>query len=102
MCEVFHKYFDRLVSAMTSPTAVAAALYSKYLISFTDKNIPSIQGIGVDEKASRLLNAAQTTIGAAPNATEAVRKFCSAVEDQPAMKHVADRIKAELGKTMMQ
>ena len=35
--EVFRAHFDQLVQAMTSPTALIPVLYSKRLISYTDK-----------------------------------------------------------------
>ena len=57
--EVFREHFDQLVRAMgTSPTALIPVLYSKRLISDTDKiNLTSLTGVGNIDKAIRLLTA---------------------------------------------
>ena len=68
--EVFRAHFDQLVRAMgTSPTALIPVLYSKRLISDTDKiNLTTLTGVGNIDKATRLLNAVETTMKAQPRA----------------------------------
>ena len=90
--------FDQLVQAMTCPTALIPVLYSERLISDTDKTrLTSITHIDNIDKATRLLNAVETTMKAAPRAARVVRELCEAVNDQPALRHVADRITTALG-----
>ena len=93
---VFREHFDQLVEAMwTSPTALIPALYSKQLISYTDKiNLTSLSNI---DKAIRLLNAVEATMKAEPRAARVVRELCEAVNDHPALRLVADRITTALG-----
>ena len=96
--EVFRAHFDQLVQAMTSPTALIPVLYSKQLISDTDKtNLTTLTGVGNIDIATRLLNAVETTMKVAPRAARVVRELCEAVNDQPALRHVADRITTALG-----
>ena len=97
--EVFRVHFDQLVTAMgTSPTALIPVLYSKGLISGTDRtNLTTLTGVGNINKATRLLTAVETTMKAEPRAARVVRELCEAVNDQPALRHVADRITAALG-----
>ena len=97
--EVFREHFDQLVRAMgTSPTALIPVLYSKRLISDTDKiNLTSLTGVGNIDKAIRLLTAVETIMKAEPRAARVVRELCEAVNDQPALRHVADRITTALG-----
>ena len=97
--EVFRAHFDQLVMAMvTSPTALIPVLYSKRLISGTDKiNLTTLTGVGNIDKATRLLTAVETTMKAEPRAARVVRELCEAVNDQPALRHVADRITTALG-----
>ena len=97
--EVFRAHFDQLVRAMgTSPTALIPVLYSKRLISDTDKTrLISITHTDNIERAIKLLTAVETTMKAAPRAARVVRELCEAVYDQPALRHVADRITTALG-----
>ena len=97
--EVFRVHFDQLVTAMgTSLTALIPVLYSKGLISGTDRtNLTTLTGVGNINKATRLLTAVETTMKAEPRAARVVRELCEAVNDQPALRHVADRITAALG-----
>ena len=96
--EVFRAHFDQLVRAMTSPTALIPVLYSKGLISDTDK-IEFITLTHTDniKMATKILNAVEIKITAAPIAASVVRELCEAVNDQPALRHVADRITTALG-----
>ena len=93
--EVFRAHFDQLVTAMTNPTALIPVLYTKQLISNTD--MTSLTSITHIDKAIRLLTAVETTMKAAPRAARVVRELCEAVNDQPALRHVADRITTALG-----
>ena len=97
--EMFRAHFGLLVQGMrTSPTALIPVLYSKRLISDTDKiNLTTLTGVGDIDKATRLLNALETTMKAEPRAAQVVKRFCEAVNDQPALRHVADRITTALG-----
>ena len=97
--EVFRAHFDQLVMAMgTNPTALIPVLYSKGLISDTDKiNLTSLTGVGNIDKATMLLNAIEIKIKAEPRAARVVRELCEAVNDQPALRLVADRITTALG-----
>ena len=98
VCEVFRAHFDQLVSAMTSPTALIPVLYSKRLISDTDMiRLTTLTHTDNIDKATRLLTAVQTTMKAAPRAARVVKELCEAVNDQPALRHVADRITTALG-----
>ena len=96
---MFREHFDQLVRAMgTSPTALIPVLYSKGLISDTDKiNLTSLTGVGNIDKATMLLNAIEINMKAEPSAARVVRELCEAVNDQPALRLVADRIKKALG-----
>ena len=96
--EVFRSEFNSLVQAMTSPTALIPVLYSKGLISNNDK-IEFITLTHTDniKMATKILNAVEIKITAAPIAASVVREFCEAVNDQPALRHVADRITTALG-----
>ena len=54
-------------------------------------------GLVISYKATRLLNAVETTIKAVPKAAQVIRVLCEAVNDQPALRHVANRITTALG-----
>ena len=97
--EVFREHFDQLVRAMgTSPTALIPVLYSKRLISEDVKDdLSTLTGVSNNDKAIRLMTAVETTIKAEPRAARLVRELCEAVNDQPALRHVADRITTALG-----
>ena len=96
--EVFRAHFGLLVWAMTSPTALIPVLYSKQLISYTDKiHLTTLTHTDNIDKATRLLNAVETTMKAELRAARVVRELCEAVNDQPALRHVADRITTALG-----
>ena len=96
--EVFRAHFDQLVRAMgTSPTALIPVLYSKRLISDTSRPTSHTHLVLTIRQATRLLNAVETTMKAAPRAARVVRELCEAVNDQPALRHVADRITTALG-----
>ena len=97
--EVFRAHFDQLVRAMgTSPTALIPVLYSKRLISDTDKTrLTRLGNTDKIDKATMLLTAVEITMKAAPRAARVVRELCEAVNDQPALRHVADRITTALG-----
>ena len=99
MYEVFRAHSNQLVMAMgTSPTALIPVLYSKRLINCADKtNLTTLTGVGNIDKATRLLTAVETTMKAEPRAARVVRELCEAVNDQPALRHVADRITTALG-----
>ena len=97
--EAFREHFDQLVRAMgTSPTALIPVLYSKGLISDTDKTrLTSLTHTDNIDIATKILNAVEIEVRAAPIASEVVREFCKAVNDQPALRHVADRITRAVG-----
>ena len=97
--EVIREHFDQLVRAMgTSPTALIPVLYSKGLISDTDKTrLTSLTHTDNIDKATKLLNAIEITMKADPSAARVIRELCEAVNDQPALRHVADRIITALG-----
>ena len=83
---------------MTSPTALIPVLYSKYLISPADKtNLTTLTGVGSIDIARKLLDTVEATMKAAPKAAQVLREFCLAVDDQPALRHVANRIRTVLG-----
>ena len=93
---VFREHFYQLVEAMgTSPTALIPVLYSKQLISYTDKI--NLTGVGDFDKAIKLLNAVETKMKAEPRAARVVRELCEAVNDHPALRLVAVRITTALG-----
>ena len=95
---MFRAHFHELVIAMNDPTALIPVLYAKKLISYTDKtNLFTLTGVGNIDKATRLLNAVETTIKAVPKAAQVIRVLCEAVNDQPALRHVANRITTALG-----
>ena len=97
--EVFRAHFDQLVMAMgTSPSALIPVLYSKGLISDTDKTrLTSLTHTDNIDKATMLLNAIEIQMMAEPRAARVIRELCEAVNDQPALRHVADRITTALG-----
>ena len=93
---VKHGGFVNMVG--TSPTALIPVLYSKQLISDTDKTrLTTLTHTDNIDKATRLLNAVETKMKAEPRAARVVRELCEAVNDQPALRHVADRITTALG-----
>ena len=49
------------------------------------------------DKATKLLNAVETTMKAESRAARVVRELCKAVNDEPTLIHVADRITTALG-----
>ena len=96
--EVFRAHFDQLVRAVTHPTALITALYSKKLISDTVKTeLTTLTGVGDMEKATRLMNAVEVTMIAAPKASRVLLDLCEAVDGEPALEHVADSIRSALG-----
>ena len=98
MYEVFRAHFDLLVRAVTQTTALITVLYSKGLISDTVKTeLTTLTGVGGMEKATRLMNAVEVTMRAAPRASRVVLDLCEAVDGEPALKHVADSIRSALG-----
>ena len=44
-----------------------------------------------------LLNAVEIKMKAEPSAARVIRELCGTVNDQPALRHVADRITTALG-----
>ena len=80
--EVFRAHFDQLVRAMgTSPTALIPVLYSKGLISDTDKTrLATLTHTDNIDKAIKLLTAVETTMKAAPRAARVVRELCEGCE----------------------
>ena len=98
MYDVYRAHFDQLVRAVTHPTTLITVLYSKKLISDTVKTeLTTLTGVGDMEKATRLMNAVEITMIAAPRASRVVLDLCEAVDDEPALKHVADSIRSALG-----
>ena len=97
--EVFREHFDQLVRGMrSSPTALVPVLYTKGLISEDIKDdLSTLTGVSNNDKAIRLLSAVEKTMKAEPSAARVVRELCEAVNDQPALRHVADRITTALG-----
>ena len=96
--KVFRAHFDQLVRAVTHPTALITVLYSKELISDTVKTeLTTLTGVGDIEKSTRLMNAVEVTMRAAPRASRVVLDLCEAMDGEPALKHVADNIKSALG-----
>ena len=96
--KVFRAHFDQLVRAVTHPTTLITVLYSKKLISDTVKTeLTTLTGVGDMEKATRLMNAVEVTVRAAPKASRVVLALCEAVDGEPALKHVADSIRSALG-----
>ena len=82
----------------TCLTPLISALYSKRLISEDVKDdLSTLTGVSNNDKAIRLLSAVEKTMKATPNAAKVVRELCEAVYDQPALRHVADRITTALG-----
>ena len=97
MYEVFRAEFNSLVKAISSPNDLIPVLYSKQLISDTDKTrLTSLTHTDNIDKATKILNAVEITMMAAPRAALVVRELCEAVNDQPALRHVADRITTAL------
>ena len=100
MYEVFREHFDQLVRAIgTSPTALIPVLYSKGLISEDVKDdLSTLTGVSNNDKAIRLLNAVEKTMKADPSrAVLVVKEFCEAMNDQPALRHIVQRITTALG-----
>ena len=98
MYDVFRSHFDQLVKGITHPIALVPVLYSKRLISETDKNrISTLTGTDDIDKATRLMNAVEATMKADPRAARVLRELCETVDNDPALKHVADSIRTALG-----
>ena len=95
--EVFRAHFDQLVRAVTHPTTLITMLYSKKLISDTDKTKIFTAPTDDLDKATRLMNAVEATMKAATKASQVLLELCEAVADEPALKLVADNIKSALG-----
>ena len=98
MYEVFRAHFDQLVEAMTSPHTLIPVLYAEDLIGTTEKTrLSTLTHTDDIDKATRILNAVEKAMKADPRAARVVRVFCKAVDDQPALRLVANRITAALG-----
>ena len=98
MYEVFRAHIDQLVEAMTSPQTLINVLYAKGLISTTDRTrLTTLTPTDDIDKATRILYAVEKVMKADPRAARVVRVFCKAVDDQPALRLVANRITAALG-----
>ena len=95
--KVFRAHFDQLVRAVTHPTTLITMLYSKKLISDTDKTKIFTAPTDDLDKATRLMNAVEATMKAAPKASRVLLELCEAVADEPALKLVADNIRSALG-----
>ena len=97
--EVFRAHFDQLVEAMNSPHTLIPVLYAKDLISTTEKTrLTTLTQIDDIERATIILNAVQIKMESAAKAALVVRALCEAVNDEPALRLVANRITTELGK----
>ena len=96
--EVLSSHFYQLVNGITQPIALARALYSKRLISETDKSkIITNTGISVADKATMLMNAVEATMKNNPRPARVLRALCEAMDSYPALEPVVTSIKAALG-----
>lgn len=96
--EVFRAHYDQLVRGITSLATMVSILYSKGLISDTVKrNLTTLTGSGDVDKAVKLFDVVETTMKSAPRASRVLLELCSALDNEPALKHVADSIRSELG-----
>ena len=71
-------------------------LYYKKLISDIDKTKIFTAPTDNLDKATRLMNAVEATMRAAPRASQVVLDLCEAVSSEPALKIVADSIRVKL------
>ena len=99
--EVFRAHFDQIVKGITGLTSLVSILYSKQLITDTLKtNLTTVTGIGDVDKAIKLINAVEITMMSAPKASLVLLNLCSALDQEPALKCVVDKIRSELGRFM--
>ena len=98
MCALFRSHFPELVRGITQPAALVPVLYARQLISEADKNrISTLTGTDDIDRATRLMNAVEVTMKAAPRAECVLRELCGAVNEYPVLKCVADSMRAALG-----
>ena len=97
MYEVFHSHFDQLVRGITQPVALLPILFARKLISEKNMSEITVTHTSDADTATKLLNAVEATMKADPRPSRMLRELCEAVETDPALKHVADSIRAALG-----
>ena len=100
MYEVLSSHFYQLVNGITQPILIALArvLYTKRLISETDKNkIITSTGVSVADKATMLMDAVEAAMKNNPRPAQVLRALCEAMDSYPALEPVVTSIKAALG-----
>lgn len=100
VAEVFQSHYDQLLTGISNPDRLTSALYTQSLISSdTRDRIFTTSGISKADKAAKLLNAVGALFSTQDNPSLALGEFCRIISSEPALKHVAKSMKANVGES---
>ena len=95
---VFRRHYDKLAGGVVNPDRLTTLLYAKGLISTgTRDEVLTTQGLPRTQKVVKILNAVEAMLLTHHKPAIALKEFCRAVKNQPALKPVAKDIRSELG-----
>ena len=95
---VFRRHYDQLAGGVVNPDRLTTLLYAKGLISTgTRDEVLTTQGLPRTQKVVKILNAVEAMLLTHHKPAVALKEFCRAVKNQPALKPVAKDIRSELG-----
>ena len=95
---VFRRHYDQLAGGIVNPDRLTTLLYAKGLISTgTRDEVLTTQGLPRIQKVVKILNAVEAMLLTHHKPAVALKEFCRAVKNQPALKPVAKDIRSELG-----
>lgn len=95
---VFRRHYDQLAGGVVNPDRLTTLLYAKGLISTgTRDEVLTTQSLPRTQKVVKILNAVEAMLLTHHRPGVALKEFCRAVKNQPALKPVAKDIRSELG-----
>lgn len=95
---VFRRHYDQLAGGVVNPDRLTTLLYAKGLISTgTRDEVLTTQSLPRTQKVLKILNAVEAMLLTHHRPGVALKEFCRAVKNQPALKPVAKDIRSELG-----
>ena len=95
---VFRRHYDQLAGGVVNPDRLTTLLYAKGLISTgTRDEVLTTQSLPSTQKVVQILNAVEAMLLTHHRPAVALKEFCRAVKNQPALKPVAKDIRSELG-----
>ena len=95
---VFRRHYDQLAGGVVNPDRLTTLLYAKGLISTgTRDEVLTTQSLPRTQKVVKILNAVEAMLLTHHRPAVALKEFCRAVKNQPALKPVAKDIRSELG-----